>query len=383
MSIDDIKAKLKGKSFSDLITTSKKGKKQRLISDVEFLTQEQYEFLEQHTQQKFFSFMEQYWAEMIDADITCRTFDGEVINVDRGSIRVIDKRWKGASHCICGKAIRYEYWIQHYGPIGSVHIVEHTNLDKTLVRDITKGYKSENTLRTDIVRMLADLKEDEKGYDEWADQYDLSDKMAHINNVGNEARRNLIIQLCDLKLPLPEKLRHELALAKNKTRRMVQSAPVQIPAANNPRQTLIDEIDREVTRYNDGNHRGVSQYHLKTLVGLKNALGTGKPTPGQINYARRLLDSVKSACNQPTDPSWANTQKVAKQILDLIVVDDVKNSFARSLQNAAANGDLSQRQLDCIFMKKSGRGRAGLFYQYPTLMNSHNIVSVDPTSYQA
>lgn len=387
MGLDEMKAKFGNKSFASLIKSTKKNKKQRLVSDVEFLDQEQYEFLEGYTQQKFFSFMEQYWGEkLVDAEITCKTFDGEVINIDRGSIRVIDKRWKGASHCICGKAIRYEYWIGSYGPIGSVHIVEHTNLDKTLVRDITKGYKTENTLRTDIVRMLADLKEDEKTYEDWVVSYELAEKMKYIDAVRSKERRELIMKLCDLKLPLPESLRKELMYAisstKRKLREQQQQQTTPVAVLNNPNAILANEIESSLAKYQTGNFCGISQHHLRTLGDLLSKIKQGKPSSGQVSYAQALLDRVKEACQQPASTGWTTAQQTAKKFLTLIVNSDVSNSFARSLHAASQNGDLTIRQLDCIFAKKAGRGKPGLYYQYPNLVNANQISVIDPASYQ-
>lgn len=389
MSLDDVKARLKGKSFKDLIKSTKKQTKQRLISDVEFLSDEQYAFLEAHTQQRFFSFMEQYWAEkLVDHEITCTTFEGEKINIDRGSIRVVDRRWKGASHCLCGKAIRYEYFIGQYGPIGSVHICEHTNLDQTLVRDITKGYKKENTLRTEIVRMLADLKENGKTYDDWVESYDLLEKMKHIGNVRNAEKRELIMRLCDLRLPLPEDLRKELSLAISRTKRELRennphvTAAVSTSTQTNPHQSLLDNIETAVTQYKNGPYKGVAQYDLRVLNDLANKIKEGNASRGRLNYARSLLERVNRALTTPASQEWQTAQVLAKSILDAIVRHDVKNKFARSLQAASQSGDLTTRQLDCIFNKPGGNHREGLYYQYTDLMNSNNISSIEPESYQ-
>lgn len=387
MNLQNLRMKLNGGSFADLISSKKKGE-QRIISDIEFLDDQQYEFLEQHTQQQFFSFMQQYWGEkMIAAQITCRTMDGEVINVDRGSIRVIDKRWKGASHCICGKAIRYEYWIGTYGPIGSVHIVDHTNLDKTFVRDLTKGYKTQNELRTEIVHLLADLKEQGKTYEDWASSFDYESKMQNVEKVRNPERRELIKRLYGLHLPLPEKLRHELNYVQqsltpsmNLPHNSSTISTSTLSVSSNPHQALITRIEKALQDYQAGNHQGISEYHLRTLNNLLETIFKGKPSTNQLAYAQNLVAQVEKSCGQNVPGEWNKAQQVAKQLLFIIDTSAPKNSFVQSLYSESQSSDLTERQLDCIF--SSTKKHQSLFDQYASLMQQFQIEAVDPSSYR-
>lgn len=381
-----LKKKLAGVSLGDLLK-KRKTQKARIISDVEFLSNEQYDFLESHTQSKFYTFMEQYWgAKLADAGITCKTFDGEVLNVEPGSIRVVDKRWKGASHCICGKAIRYEYWIQHYGPIGSVHIVEHTNLDKTLVSDITKGYKKENSLRTEIVRMLADLKDEGRTLKDWQETFDLDEKMKYIERVSNPEKRELIKRLVELNLPLPEELRHALSLA----RRLAvakQSSSETETSCDESREIggvsgqLIARVDELSARYDPIKHSSFSTSNMGTLISLQSRLSSGRPTLGQLNFCKALLEKLEDALKNETSASWQKAQHTAKRILDILIQEPEPSSFVKSLHNTLKSGALTKAQLDCIFRKDKVHGRNGLYYQHLKIMNEHKIDPIEISSY--
>jgi hypothetical protein len=398
-----LKTRLSGISLSTVVKNSGEREKQRLISDVAFLNQEQYEFLEERTQKKFYTFVQKYWGEkLIDANITCKTFNGEVINVDPTSIRVIDKRWKGASHCLCGKAIRYEYWIKTYGPIGSVHICDHTNLDKTLVADLTKGYKKENELRTDIVRMLADLQEAGESYETWVVSYNLLQKMINIGFVGNAEQRELIIKLCQLNLPLPENLRTTLNFANRKAEiaaqeasspveeeapvSIVEEAPIAIPTSDsttssNVHSEFLIEIDKAMEDYRTSNKQGVSGSQLSVLSNLRKAIEKGSPSSAQLAYAKTIVSSLQSATAKAMEPGMLAAQQAAKQVLALIYNHAPHNPFVKSLYIASQNGDLTSKQLDCIFERQLGKGRTGLYYQFASIMNENKIVIISPKSY--
>jgi hypothetical protein len=416
MDANDLRSRFSKMSLGSVVKLSEAREKQRLISDVEFLSQEQYEFLEGHTQKKFFTFMENYWGEkMVTAGITCKTFEGTVINVDSKSIRVVDKRWKGASHCICGKAIRYEYWIGTYGPIGSIHICEHTNLDKTLVHDLTKGYKQQNELRTDIVKFLAELKEQNKTYDDWTVGYELNEKMKNLQFIRNPEVRNLIQKLCDLKLPLTTGVKRDLDYAQYLAKRSlvdqthfvfehlkvetleevkpnvehVISAAEIIKAAEvvqkeepqSPHSELLNKIE-EVFRVCKVNNYRISKPTFMTLSGLQRAIKQGNPTLAQINYAEALVLKVKNSYLNFSSPDWQNIQNRARQVLAEIENNN-EDSFAHSLYVESQKGDLSIKQLACVFGKEPvPRIYAECLYQkYLGLMNKCGIEKINLAAY--
>lgn len=423
MDTNDLRSKFSKISLGSVVKLSEAREKQRLISDVEFLSQEQYEFLEGYTQKKFFTFMENYWGEkMITAGITCKTFEGTVINVDSKSIRVIDKRWKGASHCICGKAIRYEYWIGTYGPIGSIHICEHTNLDKTLVHDLTKGYKQQNELRTDIVKFLAELKEQNKTYEDWAVGYELNEKIKNLQFVRSPETRNLIQKLCDLKLPLTAGVKRDLDYAQYLAKRsLVDQTPFQAPVVKaetleeaksnikhvisaaevikaaevaqkdqpkSPHCELLNKIE-EVFRVCKVNNFRISKPIFLTLLGLQRAIKQGNPTLAQTNYAEALVLKVKNSYLNFSSPDWQNAQNKARQVLAEIENNNSEDAFAHSLYIESQKGDLSIKQLACIFGRESISKTSQsytiytecLYQKYFGLMNKFGIDRINLAAY--
>lgn len=329
--------------------------------------------------------MQRYWgSKMIEHNITCTTFDGEVLNVEPGSIRVIDKRWKGASHCICGKAIRYEYWIQQYGPIGSVHITEHTNLDKTLVRDITNGYKKQNEVRTDIVKILADLKEQGKTFEDWKRDYDLSEKLKALPFLKNLERRQLIEGLVSLELPLPESLRRELALAEYFYRQS-QTTPqgLVVPAAPlTSHQYLIDDLKSLLQQYDSSDCRLVSSSFYENANQLVNELETNTATIERIEQAKRAVNSLREAVNDKKPAGWKTIQKSALEVLKAILEKDPNHRFVKSLHAQAERGSLSIAQLDTIYTPIGSLNRPGLYYQHESIMTIKNLPAFDPKDYR-
>lgn len=373
-----------GISFKDVLKTSIKEKQHRLLSDTELLSDAQYAFLEDYTQKKFYTFMQNHWANKgLPTNLMTTTDKGEQIQISWHNIKVIDKRWKGASHCICGKAVRYEYWIGTYGPIGSIHILEHTGLSKELVNDITKGYKLQNELRTEIVHILDDLKQAGKTYNDWCTDFSLTEKMAPIDYVP-QYDRELINKLNEFQLPLTEKLRAALTLAANKRdralRQPVVAAVMAVPAvtSENPVATpatvdlLRDRIDSLFGRIFSTTSAGeqlllpvLNQYHygqVATLRSLAKVIVSNKASYKQRHYATDLCDVIEKVIKLAAKP--VDMQDAARQALSYIVNQNPNDVFARSLYENSLKRDLTDKQLKAIFYKEKNSPIDCLYHKY-------------------
>lgn len=383
------KSRFAGISLKDVLVVSKKDNKERLLSDIEYLSNEQYEFLEKHTQQKFYGFMQTYWSKkMLSAGLTTKTHNGEVLNFDWSQIRVIDKRYKGASHCICGKAIRYEYWLSTYGPIGSVHIGEHAGLNAELVRDITKGYKEQNELRTEIVHLLADLKKTGKTYDDWKTEFNLDMKMPALSLVHPMDQQTLM-DLNTHKLPYSKHYRDALNLA---YRRYVyqQQTPVVTPvvasvvapseqtplitystkeAVNDEIKTrvnlLIDRVFDPVTKSLKSKEVAASQgYNVNTLISIARAINKNKATFSQAKYATALCEMIEEVLTL-VENTTVDVQQLARQCLTYLINNHADNDFARDLYDQSLTRELTANQLQAIFgIKRNSTKNTSLYERY-------------------
>jgi len=367
--------------LSSVLKTSGDQNKKRLISDIEYLNQDQYEFLEKHTQEKFYTFLQGYWAKkVIDAGLTTKTSKGEVLAINPASIRVIDKRWKGASHCICGKAIRYEYWIQKYGPIGSVHILEHTGLDKELVRDITKGYKYQNSLRTELVELLVALKDNNETVADWYVKFKLEEKTECIKRLAPEYKV-LAEKLIELKLPFDKNLRDRINAihARGKYSNYLAKASIvviastamapQIPLTN-IHQALIDRSTKTLaaSRINPEIMKS-NGYRIHTLTDLCRALMNGHPSDSQVRYATQLCEQLEHEKPQVEKKLEVDIQVIARAALTRALVSNPGDVFAKNLYNYSMGKPLTIKQLTVIFVQCGNR--PSLYDRYS--LGSHGI----------
>lgn len=372
--------------FSNL-TLGPKEEPDRILSDIELLNDEQYQFLEQYTQNRFFTYMQTYWgSKLLDANITCKSDKGEILNVEPSSIRVIDRRYKGASHCRCGKAIRYEYWIKHYGPIGSVHICEHTGLDKTLVADITKGYKKENELRTELVHIIHELKQNGEDFDKWAERFNISSKIDYINRIKSEQTRTLILRLIELKLPLTKSLRDAINLAEYQYRISppIVSTPIPqpefqavgpppAPPALPAGSALSVKMNELLMKYNSLTWKTVNIDKVNNLRNIAREVGKPNVSIKMVQYAESLIKDFEKALITVPTPEWIANQANAQRVLKAIIDSDKTNNFALSLYNCSIEGCLTDKQLHCIFDEKVNGKYAGLFFQYGDLMKANSL----------
>lgn len=359
------KLNLTGLKLGSLLAASKDNQKKRLVSDIEFLNPAQYEYLENMTQQRFFTFLQKHWAlKMIAAGATAKTQKGEVLQVNPATIRVVDKRWKGASHCICGKAIRYEYWIQQYGPIGSVHICEHTGLDKALVDDITKGYKKENQVRTEIVDIFVELKDKGHTIEDWYKEYGLEEKQKWLPHVRIQATREMIEKFIELKLPIPKECREALQNAfyswKAAQRRSEQEELFLVQA-----KTTIDRL--HTSQYEA--LRVAQAGTFATFQDLFHAIKEKRSTPEQLLFAENTQTFFARAMTEQNAP--VDEQALAKRVLTGILNIDPNNTFAKSLFLQSQTRNLTVAQLSCIFIKKNAGYNTASKAKRPTLYSSY------------
>jgi hypothetical protein len=97
------------------------------------------EFLKEYAKQRSSHYFVQFWGnETARSGLTIKKDDGSEIVVLPKDIYCTDL---GAmsGQCKCGHAIRYEYWLSEYGPIGSSCIKTLTGLDGADLRNLLRG----------------------------------------------------------------------------------------------------------------------------------------------------------------------------------------------------------------------------------------------------
>jgi hypothetical protein len=97
------------------------------------------EFLKEYAKQRSSHYFVQFWGnDTARSGLTIKKDDGSEIIVLPKDIYCTDL---GAmcGQCRCGHAIRYEYWLSEYGPIGSSCIKTLTGLDGADLRNLLRG----------------------------------------------------------------------------------------------------------------------------------------------------------------------------------------------------------------------------------------------------
>lgn len=103
-------------------------------SEVEFVN-----FKKDYSRRVCADFYQKFWAGTALANgLTLKTPDGKEIMVNPKDIYVTDLGGMNGN-CMCGHAIRYEYWLGTVGPIGSSCIKVMTGLDGQDLRAILRG----------------------------------------------------------------------------------------------------------------------------------------------------------------------------------------------------------------------------------------------------
>lgn len=97
------------------------------------------QFLTEYAKQRSVHYFVQFWGnETARSGLTIKKLDGSETIVLPKDICCIDLG-NMSGQCRCGHAIRYEYWLSEYGPIGSSCIRTLTGLDGADLRTILRG----------------------------------------------------------------------------------------------------------------------------------------------------------------------------------------------------------------------------------------------------
>jgi hypothetical protein len=97
------------------------------------------EFLKEYAKQRSSHYFVQFWGnDTAHSGLTIKKDDGSEIVVLPKDIYCTDLG-EMCGQCRCGHAIRYEYWLGDYGPIGSTCITVLTGLDGANLRILLRG----------------------------------------------------------------------------------------------------------------------------------------------------------------------------------------------------------------------------------------------------
>jgi hypothetical protein len=96
------------------------------------------DFVKQYVRQQSSNYYTKFWANTASANGLTVKYDGKEILVKPESIYVVDLG-QLAGKCLCGHAIRYEFWFDQLGPIGSSCIKTMTGLDGKDLQMLIKG----------------------------------------------------------------------------------------------------------------------------------------------------------------------------------------------------------------------------------------------------
>lgn len=206
--------------------SSEKEKEDKALEKIEF-NEKQREVLTRYSQDNFDTWLQKFWAKRAqeakfvinEQTLLTKLTDmsdkirkqakewvqkkkkGDQICLDLKKIEVFDTF---CSHCLCGHEIRYAYYIDGYGPIGSTCIHILAGIDKKIVGKFTRTYRKINGIRKEIKKILV-----EKTFDEWAKEFDLDNKLANIEKLDEE-HQEIINDFVNAKLPLPMKYTNAL-----------------------------------------------------------------------------------------------------------------------------------------------------------------------------
>lgn len=301
-------------------------------------------------------YFKRFWANTAYQNGLTIKFDGKLLLVKPQDIHVIDLG-SMCGNCLCGHAIRYEFWFDEVGPIGSTCIKVMTGLSGTDLRLLLKA--------VDLAKQ---------------DRKDLEDTIEVVKTFENQIENHVGIKQNIEKLKQASKLPLIIEQFKNEN----------IPLPHSLIRILNDavwELDREQdykNRYGEETYdlMKTQQEILKTMEqmcpALKDHIEGGNYVGDVIEDIYRALINRKASVAQQAffvklvkrlqNPKMLDALNVLFVLSKSPIEDFWLKIIDENLKSAATYG-LSDKQIDFI-LEKSSSGKPGLAVRFTNFLEN-------------
>lgn len=313
-------------------------------------------FIKEFTKKESSDYYKRFWAgTAIENGLTIK-YDGKELLVKPQDISCIDLG-ELSGRCLCGHPIRYEYWFDTLGPIGSTCITVMTGLNGSDLRTIMRGSQFALKEKNELVKLKEKYQTLENQYKEFALLETKIKKLHELDKIPEKVQNFL-----QDNIPMPYSVRriidkiydeiNQESLVMNRYGKEVYECfqiyyglGQEIRNIVQPMELLVPAAKSSITH---------------TLFDIGGKIGMCKATTGQVEYFKKIVTRLKN-------PKFIDACDVLTKLKQITLGEFWDNVVTENIQKAVSYG-LSEGQINFI-LDKSAAGKPGLATRFKDKLN--------------
>lgn len=252
------------------------------------------EFSKQFLKERSQGYYQKFWAGTAMANgLTVKTPDGKEFMVKPEKIYMVDLG-EMSGNCMCGHAIRYEYYLDQIGPIGSKCIQTMTGLQGEDLRKILRGAEFARKDRDDLLRVKNE-------YGTFENQLIGDSYLKQVYDVlSYDEMTPEIKHFIDNNIPMPHPIKYAMRqLVYNKEVKVVASkkygSKVEQPLKEYEAiYATVDQIIKNCDLVDEYQLYGNDKYCFEVLKDIGDKVKEGKASEKQVDLFIKLWTNLKN-----------------------------------------------------------------------------------------
>lgn len=295
-------------------------------------------------------FYKKFWAgTAIENGLTVK-YDGKEFLVKPEEISCIDLG-DLSGRCLCGHPIRYEYWFNQLGAIGSTCITTMTGLTGADLRTIIRGSKAASKERDELMILKEKYGTLAKQREE--DIY-LNQSLQTIHEADKVPEQ--VQKFIENNIPMPWSMRRLVDKIANQETAM-STVKIKYGEEIYNLYQICEDVNRQVHQIIAPYTRDVPSEKLVTnaLFNINEKIKLGKASPAQLEYYKKLMQRLRNT-------KFVDACDVLVRLKQYDLGEFWNKIVSDNLNNALTYG-LSDAQLAFI-LDKSSKGKDGLAIRF-------------------